>query len=116
MNSSPVRLVQLRRDLEHSKQQQQGKSYLVVKDPVTRRYFRFTEAQATILDLLTDGPVDSATVAERAAERFGSPVSAATMEAFFDSLESKYLLDTPDVRDKLSNIQNQKLAADGNLL
>src|SRR5207244_469757 len=114
-NNEPARLVQLRRDLEYSEQQHQGKSYLVVKDPVTRRYFRFTESQASILDLLKDSPVDAPTVAARAAERFGASVSAATIGAFFDSLETKYLIDTPAVRDKLSTIQNQKLE-DRNLL
>src|SRR5262245_20993403 len=115
MNSVSVRFVQLRRDLEHSSQQHQGKSYLVVKDPVTRRYFRFTESQAAILDLLKDEPVDAATVAQRVGEKLGANVSAATIDAFFDSLESKYLIDTPAVRDKLGTIQNQKLQ-DKNLL
>jgi putative peptide zinc metalloprotease protein len=115
MNNESARLVQLRRDLEHSSQQHQGKSYLVVKDPITRRYFRFTESQASILDFLKDEPVDAATLASRASEQLGASISAVTMEAFFDSLESKNLLDTPAVRDKLSAIQNQKLQ-DRNLL
>src|SRR5262249_7662841 len=68
-----------------------------------------------ILDLLADAPVDAATVAERAAQQLHASVSAATIEAFFDSLESKYLIDTPAVRDQLSTIQDQKLQ-DRNLL
>src|SRR5689334_10002513 len=116
MNNGSARLVQLRRDLEQSKQLQQGKSYLVVKDPVTRRYFRFTESQASILELLMDEPVDAPTVAERASQRLGAAISASTIEAFFESLESKYLLDTPDVRDKLSNIRSQSLSDNKNLL
>jgi multidrug resistance efflux pump len=111
----PGQLIQLRRDLEYSSQQQQGKSYLVVKDPLTNRYFRFTESQASILDLLKDSPVDAETVAAHATERLGGAISARTIEAFIDSLESKYLIDTPTVRDKLATIKNQKLE-DRNLL
>jgi len=53
---------QLRSGLEFSPQQHQGKPYVVVKDSVTGRYFRFTESQAAILDLLRD-PIDSAALA-----------------------------------------------------
>lgn len=95
-----VRLFQLRRDLERSSQQYQGKSFLIVKDPVTRRYFRFTEAQATILGLL-ETPTDAETLARLASEKLGANLSLATMSAFLDSLEGKYLLDTPAVREKL---------------
>src|SRR5262245_7053437 len=109
MSDRSVRLVQLRRDLEHSRQLQQGKSYLVIKDPLTRRYFRFTESQAAILDLIADAPVSAETAAKQAAEKLGATIAVATMEAFFDSLEEKYLLDTPEVWDKLSTIKNQKL-------
>ena len=55
----------LRQDLQQSHQQHQGKKYLVVKDPIARRYFRFTETQAAILDLLAT-PTDAATVAAAA--------------------------------------------------
>ena len=92
--------VQLRQDLQQSQQQHQGKSYLVVKDPVARRYFRFTESQAAILELLSS-PTDAETIAAQASEKLGTRVSPATIAAFLDSLESKDLLDTPAVREKL---------------
>lgn len=98
-NDTPKR-VQLRQDLQQSQQQHQGKSYLVVKDPVARRYFRFTESQAAILGLLSS-PTDAETVAAQASEKLGARVSPATIAAFLDSLESKDLLDTPAVREKL---------------
>jgi putative peptide zinc metalloprotease protein len=105
---------QLRSGLEFSPQQHQGKSFVVVKDPVTGRYFRFTENQAVILDLLRQ-PTDLPALADAVSEKFGAPVPAATIEAFLKSLEDKWLLDTPSVRENLVNIESQKLK-DGNLL
>jgi multidrug efflux pump subunit AcrA (membrane-fusion protein) len=99
MDNETPRQVQLRQDLQQSRQQHQGKTYLVVKDPVSRRYFRFTETQAAILDLLAV-PTDAETVAATASQKFGT-VSPATIQAFLASLESKDLLDTPAVRERL---------------
>ncbi len=101
--------VQLRPDLEFSRQQQQGKTYLVVKDPLTRRYFRFTESQAAILDLLRE-PIDAETVAARVAEKLDRAVSASTITAFFASLEDKLLLDSAEGREKLASYKSRKTA------
>jgi len=111
MSHEPVRQVQLRRDLEHSHQVQQGKSYLVVKDPVTRRYFRFTEAQSSIIDILKGEPKDCESVAALVSEKLTSRVSSATIEAFCKSLEAKFLLETAEVREKLGAIRVQQLEA-----
>jgi putative peptide zinc metalloprotease protein len=111
-------MVRLRAGLEFSPQQHQGKSFVVVKDPVTSRYFRFTESQAKILDLLRDpglSLIDAAELAERVSEKLSATVPVATLEGFLKSLEDKWLLDTPSVREKLSNIESQKLQ-DRNLL
>src|SRR5215831_8620379 len=111
-------MVRLRAGLEFSPQQHQGKSFVVVKDPVTARYFRFTESQAKILDLLRDPdacPVDAPPLAERVSQKLGASVPVATIEGFLKSLEDKWLLDTPAVREKLANIESQKLQ-DRNLL
>jgi len=111
-NLQPLRL---RSGLEFSPQQNQGKTFVVVKDPVTGRYFRFTENQAAILDLLLQ-PTDLATLASAVSDKFGAPVPVTTIEAFLKSLEEKWLLDTPSVAEKLVNIESQKLKKDGNLL
>src|SRR5262245_43209613 len=92
--------VQLRPDLQHSRQQHQGKSYLVVKDPLARRYFRFTESQAAILELLAT-PTTPEEIAEQVTKKLKATVPAATIAAFCDSLESKDLLETPAVRERL---------------
>src|SRR3954464_10407180 len=111
MSQELPRQVQLRRDLEQSYQLQQGKSYLVVKDPITRRYFRFTEAQSNIIEILKGEPKDCESVAALASDKINTRVSSATIEAFCKSLEEKFLLETPEVREKLGAIRGQQLEA-----
>jgi putative peptide zinc metalloprotease protein len=101
-------MFQLRSDLEFSPQQQQGKSFVVVKDPVTGRYFRFTESQAAILDLLRES-LDAPSLAARASEKLGAAIPVASIEGFLQSLEEKWLLDTASVRDKLLNVESHQL-------
>jgi multidrug efflux pump subunit AcrA (membrane-fusion protein) len=101
MNGEAPRQVQIRQDLRQSWQQQQGKSYLVVQDPVARRYFRFTEQQAAILELLAE-PTTIEALATRASTRLGGNLSVSAVVAFCDSLESKDLLDTPAVHERLA--------------
>jgi len=103
------RQVQLRQDLQQSRQQHQGKSYLVVKDPLARRYFRFTESQAAILALL-ETPTTPEQVAVQVADKLGATVPVATIAAFCDSLESKDLLETPAVRERLGSAEANKRA------
>jgi len=98
----------LRPGLEFSPQQHQGKSFVVVKDPVTARYFRFTESQAAILDLLHE-PIDAEALAARASEKLGGSIPVSTIEGFLKSLEDKWLLDTPAVQEKLATMESQKL-------
>jgi multidrug efflux pump subunit AcrA (membrane-fusion protein) len=100
--------VQLRQELEFSPQQQQDKTYLVVKDPLTKRYFRFTAAQATILDLMRE-PILDEVLARRASEKLNRPVALVTIHAFLDSLAEKCLLDTPDIREQLSVHRGRQL-------
>src|SRR5262245_48886991 len=108
-------LMHLRTELEFSPQQQQGKSFVVVKDPVTSRYFRFTESQAVLLELLRE-PTDAATLAARASEKLGGRLSLATIEGFLKSLEDKWLLDTPAVQEKLLSIKSYKRDDDDTFL
>src|SRR5207244_2489861 len=107
--------VQLRSGLEFSRQQHQGKSFVVVKDPVTARYFRFTETQAAILDLLRE-PLDAPALASAVSERLGGSVPLATIEGFLKSLDDKWLLDTAAVREKLSTVESHKLRDRNNVL
>src|SRR5207253_2369036 len=107
MEQNPPQLYHLRPGLEFSPQQHQGKSFVVVKDPVTSRYFRFTETQAAILEFLRE-PIDAVTLAARASEKLGGALPLATIEGFLKSLEDKWLLDTPAVQEKLLSIKSHK--------
>ena len=114
MEQNSSKTLQLRAGLEFSPQQQQGKAFVVVKDPITARYFRFTETQAAILDLLRE-PLDAATLSVSVSEKLGGSVSLGTIEGFLKSLEDKWLLETPSIREKLDTVESQKLR-DRNLL
>jgi multidrug efflux pump subunit AcrA (membrane-fusion protein) len=114
MDQQSPQTQQLRSDLEFSPQQHQGKSFVVVKDPVTARYFRFTESQAAILELLRD-PTYAVLVASEASKKLNATVPVATIEGFLKSLEDKWLLETPAIREKLGTVESQKLQ-DRNLL
>jgi hypothetical protein len=104
----------LRSDLEFSSQQHLGKNYVVVKDPVTKRYFRFTESQKVILDCLAE-PTDVSTLVSDVGHALNAMVSEGSIEGFLKSLEDKLLLDTERVREKLGTYSSQKLQ-DRNLL
>ncbi len=67
-------LYSLRPELEFSTQTQHGKKYVVVKDPVTKRYLRFTENQGIILDPRTDPRADRSGIAgQRGGEQIRCP-------------------------------------------
>ena len=104
--SDPV-LYKLRPELEYSTQTQQGQSFVVARDPVAERYFRFPESQAVILKLLRT-PVDVHTLRERASQRLGAEVPADTVRKFLASLEARQLLDTPQCRAKLAQLAERK--------
>src|SRR4029077_5874742 len=115
MEHNPPQSYHLRQGLEFSPQQHQGKSFVVVKDPVTARYFRFTETQAVILDVLRE-PIDAPDIAFQVSERLGGQVPLTAIEGFLKSLEDKWLLDTPSVREKLSNVESHQLRDRNNIL
>lgn len=94
-------LYRIRPDLEYSTQTHQGQSVVVVKDPVTDRYFRFSGAQPTILELLAE-PSDLETLARRTSARLGTDVPATTLGRFLDSLREKALLEDPHTRSGLA--------------
>src|ERR1051325_4740425 len=111
MEQNPPQSYHLRQGLEFSPQQQQGKSFVVVKDPVTARYFRFTEAQAVILDCLRDPEEksDAPALAQKVGEKLGGQVPLASIQGFLKSLEDKWLLDTPAVLAKLADVKSHQL-------
>lgn len=84
-------LPKLRSDLVISRQ---GDA-VVLKDPATRRFFRFGEAEHFITSQL-DGTTPLAEVRRRAGEEFGSLPEAGMVEGFVESLGRLGLLETND--------------------
>ena len=107
-------LYSLRPELEFSSQTHQGRSFVVVKDPVTNRYLRFTEGQAAILELL-HSPIDVDSLASAAADRLHTPVKRESLEGFLRSLDEKLLLENAETRDKLDH-RDESTKQEKNLL
>ena len=107
-------LYSLRPELEFSSQTYQGRSFVVVKDPVTNRYLRFTEGQAAILELL-HSPIDVDSLASAAADRLHTPVKRESLEGFLRSLDEKLLLENVETRDKLDH-RDESTKQEKNLL
>lgn len=99
-------LYKIRPELERSTQTHHGQTFLVVKDPITGRYFRFTESQAIVLELLSS-PIDSASLSTRASAKLGVDIPQATLVRLLDSLETRGLLDTPGTRARLAQIADR---------
>src|SRR2546426_9224078 len=108
MEQNPPQLYHLRPGLEFSPQQHQGKSFVVVKDPVTARYFRFTETQAVILELLRD-PIDAPALASAVARRLRGAGPLAAVEGFQKTLEEKWVLGTASIRGQPSTRRRPKM-------
>lgn len=107
----------LRSDLEFSEQLQGGERCLVVKDPVTDRFFRFSAHQAAIVDTLrTANPIPLDDVARLAGERLDGQIPASALEAFLRSLEERWLLDTDVVRRELEGIQKARFRKPASVL
>ena len=84
-------LPKLRSDLVISRQ---GDA-VVLKDPATRRFFRFGEAEHFITSQL-DGTTALAELRRRAGEKFGSLPEPGLVEGFIESLRRLGLLETND--------------------
>ena len=82
----------LRSDLEIRPENSDPHSAVVVKDPITRRFYRFTWVQAVVLELL-DSDVAADAIASAAASRCQVTVETAQVEDFIDKLQSLLLLD-----------------------
>ena len=95
-------LYSLRPELEFSSQTHQGRSFVVVKDPVTNRYLRFTEGQAAILELL-HSPIDVDSLASAAADRLHTPVKHESVEGSLRSLDEKLLLGNAETRKRATS-------------
>ena len=85
----------LRDDLLISKQVTRGETFFVVKDPVTRRFFRFREAEYCVARQL-DGATPLETVRERVAAELGAEPEPGVLEGFVAQLGRQGLLARED--------------------
>jgi len=85
-------LPKFRTDLIVSRQARNGESVFVIKDPVTRQFFRLQEADYYIARQL-DGATDLETVRRRIEQKFESPLAATALADFVRSLNGCKLLD-----------------------
>ncbi len=107
----------LRSDLEFSEQLQGGERCLVVKDPVTNRFFRFSAKQAAIVDTLRSAePIPTDAITRLVGERLGGELLASALEAFLRSLEERWLLDTDFVRRELEGIRKTRFKKPSSIL
>jgi putative peptide zinc metalloprotease protein len=104
-----------RNDLIVSRQEFEGTVYYVIKDPVTRRFFRVKELEYFIARSL-DGKTPPEQIPERFQERFGIPLPLATLNAFIQRLESLGFLEGLASERELARLQQQKGTFPGNLL
>ena len=82
----------IRQDLILSRQEQRGTIYFVVKDPQTRRFFRFKEPEEFIIRQL-DGESSPETIQKKFHDQFAASLPADTLAAFVGKLGSLGLLE-----------------------
>lgn len=96
----------LRSDLEIRSELNAG---VVVKDPITLRFYRFTAVQASVLELL-DGQAHLPAIAARVSEKHQTPVSEEQVQEFLGKLQALLLLDHPYCWTKLGASSKKKRA------
>ncbi len=84
----------LRSDLEIRPESADVNSGVIVKDPIVRRFYRFTPVQATALELL-DGQRDITSIALSVSEKHQTTVLEQQLEDFVGKLKALLLLDHP---------------------
>jgi putative peptide zinc metalloprotease protein len=83
----------LRRDLKVSEHPTAGGISFVVKDPVTRRFYRLGEAERFIAEQF-DGVTPLDTIQQRTEDEFGASVPLKTLQAFVQKLDKSGLLES----------------------
>ena len=83
----------LRRDLTVSRLETADGGFLIVKHPVSGRFYRFRAAERFITEQL-DGETPLDVIRERTERQFGASLGADTLQAFVQNLDKIGLLDT----------------------
>jgi putative peptide zinc metalloprotease protein len=102
----------LRSDLEIRPESGSG---VIVKDPITRRFYRFTPVQAAVLELL-NGQLDLVSIAGRVTQKHQTEVLESQLTAFIGKLRELLLLDHAYCWAKLKDWRGNKAGVIRNLL
>jgi len=103
----------LRRDLTVSRLETANGGFLIVKHPVSGRFYRFKEAERFIAEQL-DGETPLDDIRERTEARFGASLGADTLNAFVKNLDKIGLLETGKSAEKQDPARRTRIR--GNLL
>ena len=110
--------VKLRSDLEIQPEAASGAeaaSAIIVKDPITRRFYRFKPVQASVIELL-DGKADLSSIARIVSQKHQTEVLESQLEDFVEKLRSLLLLDHASCWDGLEKAKKGKRRTFRNLL
>ena len=88
---------------------------IIVKDPSTKRFFRFDPVQASVLELL-DGRRNFEEIAEKVREKHKVEVLPNQIEEFSEKLRTLLLLDHPYCLAQLEKFPEKRSSRFGNLL
>ena len=84
----------------------------MIKDPVSREFFRMREAERFIAEQL-DGATPVAAIHERVEENFGAKLAPEVLEGFIKTLDRSGLLERPESRSKAWRERKQKRLGGG---
>jgi putative peptide zinc metalloprotease protein len=104
-----------RDDLIISQQEFEKVTYYVIKDPVTRKFFRIKEFEHFICRNL-DGESSVEQIAQRFEEHFRIPLPLETLNKFIQRLDSLGFLEGRIAERELARLQHQKRTLPGRLL
>ncbi len=99
--------LKIRSDLQIHPESDDPASAVIVKDPVTRRFYRFTRVQAGVLRAL-DGTRSAESAARHVSERFQTAVETSQVEDFAAKLQNLLLLDDQACWAKLQTQRKSK--------
>ncbi len=94
----------LRSDLEIRSEPNSG---VIVKDPITRRFYRFTPVQASVLELL-DGKTGLSWIAAEVSQKHQTEVTEGQLNDFIGKLQALLLLDHPYCWSRLGTSNKTK--------
>jgi putative peptide zinc metalloprotease protein len=93
-----------RKDLIISQQEYEGKAYYVIKDPITRKFFRLKEPEYFITQNL-DGEKSNQQIIDDFEKKFQVKLDASTLENFLTRLEKLGFLEGEISQRELSRLQ-----------